>query len=225
MGKSNVFISHISEEEKLAKILKDHILNDFIGLVDVFVSSESIPAGNKWLEAIDEALKAAKVEIVLCSEVSVKSPWINFEVTAGWVKRIPVIPVCHTGMRPDDLPIPLKMFQAIEAKDRDGLRKVYDLLARELGSITPNADFDKMVKEIGAFEHEYSLRKPSSGWDGVERRKVERRTGKDRRVSSTFERMEYGFWKYYHQTTGKGERERLLMMASDKYNRFPATRG
>ena len=47
MEKPKLFISHISEEEELASILKEHLLDDFLGVVDVFVSSDggSIAAG------------------------------------------------------------------------------------------------------------------------------------------------------------------------------------
>ncbi len=157
--KPKVFISHITEEAKLAEVFKRHILKDFLGLVDVFVSSDStsIPAGRKWLNEIENALKVAKIEFILCSKESVKRPWINFEAGAGCVKGIPVVPVCHTGMKPADLPIPLNMLQAVEAKDRDGLKKLYDLLAGELGSVTPDADFDKIIKEIETFENKYSV--------------------------------------------------------------------
>jgi hypothetical protein len=75
MEKPKLFISHISEEEELAGILKEHLLDDFIGVVDVFVSSDdrSIEAGSRWLDEVDNALKTAKAELVLCSKESIKS--------------------------------------------------------------------------------------------------------------------------------------------------------
>lgn len=60
-------------------------------------------------------------------------------------------------MRPVDLPIPLNMLQAIEAKDRNGLNKVYALLANKLGSVTPSVDFTKFVQEIEDFEQDYGV--------------------------------------------------------------------
>jgi hypothetical protein len=159
MQKPKLFISHIGEEAKLAEILKTHFLNDFLGMIDVFVSSDntSITVGNKWLNDIDEALKTAQVELILCSEGSVKRPWINFEAGAGWVKGIPVVPVCHTGMRAVDLPIPLNMLQAIEANDENGLQKIYGLLAKNLGSATPTSNFAKIVAEVKVFEQDYGV--------------------------------------------------------------------
>jgi len=159
MDKPKVFISHITEESKLAQIFKDHLAKDFIGMVDVFVSSDnvSISAGSKWLNDVDEALKTAQVELILCSSDSVKRPWTNFEAGAGWVKGIPIVPICHTGMRPVDLPIPLNMLQAIEAHEKVGLQKLYSLIAKQLGSTVPTGDYDRIVNEVSQFEHEYGV--------------------------------------------------------------------
>ena len=120
MDKPYVFISHISQEAQLAELFKSQIAQDFLGMIEVFVSSdgESISVGSKWLNDMDAALKNAKVELIICSEDSVKRPWINFEAGAGWVKGIPIVPVCHTGLRPVDLPIPLNMLQGSAAACR-----------------------------------------------------------------------------------------------------------
>lgn len=159
MTKPKVFISHITEERHLAELVKAQISKDFLGMLDVFVSSDqvSITVGSKWLTEIDEALKAAQIELILCSRDSVRRPWVNFEAGAGWVKGIPVIPVCHTGMRPVDLPIPLNMLQGIAANEQSGWQSVYELLAAKLGSAVPSSDFTKLVSEIRAFEHDYGL--------------------------------------------------------------------
>jgi len=159
MDKPKVFISHITEEGLLADILKKHILKDFLGLIDVFVSSDntSISVGDKWLNDVDVALRDSKIELVLCSHDSVVRPWVNFEAGAGWVKGIPVIPICHTGMRPVDLPIPLNMLQAIEAKDPKGLERLYARLAKELGSAAPQGKFAQISQEVEAFEHDYGV--------------------------------------------------------------------
>ena len=123
--KPRVFLSHISDEASLADILKKHLLKDFLGLIDVFVSSDeaSIETGENWLDAIEEALKTAKIELILCSTASVKRPWINFEAGAGWLRGLPIVPICHTGLQPAELPMPLLVLQAIEANKQPGDRK------------------------------------------------------------------------------------------------------
>jgi catechol 2,3-dioxygenase-like lactoylglutathione lyase family enzyme len=159
--KPYVFISHIHEDASLAEILKRHISRDFIELIEVFVSSDksSIPIGNNWLNDIDSALKAARIELILCSEESVKRPWINFEAGAGWVKGIRVVPVCHTGLRREDLPIPLKVLKAIEANNLDHLDELYNLLAEELGSAKPPGKFKQLVRDVEKFEKAHLRRR------------------------------------------------------------------
>ena len=106
MPKKLIFISHISGEAELARALKQHLVHDFLGYFDVFVSSDgkTIPAGAKWLEELSGALRRSLAMVVLCSHESVTRPWVNFEAGGGWVRGIPVIPICHSGMTQDDLP-------------------------------------------------------------------------------------------------------------------------
>lgn len=148
-AKPKVFVSHVTEESDLAGILKERVSEDFLGLIDVFVSSDntSISLGSRWLNDVDEALKQAKMQLVVCSYESVKKPWVNFEAGAGWVRNIPVVPVCHTNMRPVDLPIPLNMLQGIIANEPNDLQKMYRLLAEQLGSNTPGPNFEKWLSK------------------------------------------------------------------------------
>jgi hypothetical protein len=155
--KPRIFISHISDEAVLADVFKNRLQRDFPGLLDVFVSSDevSIEAGANWLEAVESALKTAKIELILCSKTSVKRPWINFEAGAGWLRGVPIVPVCHTGLRPSDLPMPLTVLQAIEANKQPGIDRLYRLIARTIGCDKPSVDFDGIIKEVEAFEEIY----------------------------------------------------------------------
>lgn len=58
MNKSIVFISHITQEADLALKLKELIEGSFLGMIEVFVSSDetSISAGSRWLDNITESL-------------------------------------------------------------------------------------------------------------------------------------------------------------------------
>ena len=63
---SRIFISHISGEAGVAARLKAALTNDFLGLVEVFVSSdtESIAAGEEWLTSMSRALRESSVFLV-----------------------------------------------------------------------------------------------------------------------------------------------------------------
>jgi hypothetical protein len=169
-----VFISHIAEEAALAALLKMSIDRDFLGKVEVFVSSdtESILAGENWLTSIDQALKHASLELILCSRTSVKRPWINFEAGAGWMRGIPIIPICHSGLTPRGLPMPLTVLQAIPANDPAGLQRMYTAIARAHGSRVPQVPFEALAAEVARFETEYLLRIPKQLAEDADREKL-----------------------------------------------------
>jgi len=146
-----IFISHIQEESSFALVLKSWIESTFLGQVDVFVSSDidDISAGDKWFNSIEQSLNEAKALIVICSQNSVMRPWINFETGAGWIKKIPVIPVCHSGISKSNLPIPLAFFQAVAVTEDNFSLLFIESLAKHLGySRIPNISFDTMQREL-----------------------------------------------------------------------------
>ncbi|MHB0977664.1 MAG: TIR domain-containing protein [Candidatus Aquicultorales bacterium] len=147
---ANIFISHITEESRLASAFKNWIGSTFPE-VDVFVSSEvdDIPGGSKWLNELDTALVAAAVFVVLCSPESLKRPWINFEMGCGWIKRVPVIPVCHSGQRKGSLPPPVSTFQALELENERFVDDFLKSLCTHLGlSEVPSVDEMRISQEL-----------------------------------------------------------------------------
>ena len=158
MPKPVIFISHISEEKTLAIELKRLIENSFLGMMDVFVSSDenSVSSGQRWLDDITDALANCSVEIILCSPVSVKRPWINFEAGAGWIRKIPVIPLCHSGMDVSKLPIPLNLLQAVRISEIPSLKLIFPVLAEAIGAQIPDVDFTEFVRKVHDFEDDYT---------------------------------------------------------------------
>ena len=134
MAAKSLFISHISEEAEYAALLKEMIQSDFLDLVECFTSSDigSIGAGENWLVAVEKAMRNARAVIVLCSKASVHRPWVQFEVGAAWMKGIPVIPVCHSGMRMGELEMPLSLRQGVELPGERSIAKLYAGIARIL---------------------------------------------------------------------------------------------
>lgn len=158
-NKALVFISHITEEKEIAILFKELIEASFLGMIEVFVSSdeESITMGQKWLDQITAALKKCAIEIVICSPASVKRPWINFEAGAGWIRDIPVIPLCHSGAEPNRLPSPLNLLQAAKATEISSLKLIFPVLAQAISSKTPSVDFTDFVNHVKEFEERYTF--------------------------------------------------------------------
>ena len=154
-----VFISHIVPENEVAIAFKELIEASFLGMIEVFVSSDehSIAMGQRWLDEITKALKTCSIEIVLCSPQSVKRPWIHFEAGEGWIRDIPVIPLCHSGMVPSKLPLPLNLLQGATATEVASLNLILPVLARAIGSKTPKTDFSNFVSRVTAFEATYTF--------------------------------------------------------------------
>lgn len=160
--KKKVFISHISEEKELAELLKRGIEKKFLGVVEVFVSSDgySIETGKMWLGQITNALNNADAMIALCSKDSVLRPWVNFEMGAGWMKGINVIPACHTNMTIQELPSPINSLQAVTISNKYGLDKVFEVLAKSFDLDMNNPvirENEELLSKINKFERKNSI--------------------------------------------------------------------
>jgi hypothetical protein len=66
-----LFISHISEERETAECIKAALSRDFLGLMNVFVSSdtESIAAGEDWLRSVETALRDCVILVCAVSNL------------------------------------------------------------------------------------------------------------------------------------------------------------
>lgn len=128
---TRLFVSHISEEAEIAALLKQTIEEDFLDLVKLFASSDigSIVAGDDWLAAVQQALNDAAAVLVLCSHASIQRPWVQFELGAAWSRQVPIIPICHSGMKAADLPMPLSRKEAVELAAPGGFERLYQAIA------------------------------------------------------------------------------------------------
>jgi hypothetical protein len=144
------FISHITEEARVAALLKKSLNRDFVRLLDVFVSSdgEGIDAGDDWLRSVDAAIRGSALMLILCSPASIRRPWINFEAGAAWMRKIPIIPLCHAGLTRTGLPVPLSYRQGLLLTDPDGLRRLYGRVAKILGCAVPGRSFEDIASRL-----------------------------------------------------------------------------
>ena len=161
--KVQVFISHITMERELALFLKDKIEKHFLGFVDVFVSSDhdSIEAGEPWLEALQRNLKTASLQIILCSPTSISRPWVNFEAGAGWLKGIPLVPLCHSKLEPEKLPMPLSTLEGGKTSDPETFFRLYRRIAKLVPCACP--EFDMKALALDALKLETAGQADASG--------------------------------------------------------------
>jgi hypothetical protein len=152
----NIFISHISEEASIVDVFKDWIESTFLGQCEVFASrdKEDLPLGNNWINEIDRTLDSSVAFLVLCSPASLKRPWINFETGWGWIKGVPIIPICHSGQKKDALPPRISTFESLEIDSAGFVSVLFSRLAKHLGfDKFPRIDQDAMLREISAAIH------------------------------------------------------------------------
>jgi hypothetical protein len=157
MAPIDIFLSHVTPEAKLADIIEGHVLRDFIGLARVFASSDqgSVLAGSKWLDEVTSALNRANIHVVLASPDSIERKWINFEAGAAHVRGVPIVPLCHSGLAPAQLPVPLSESEGLVLSGESGFRCFYAAIAHALGSDLPIVDYAEYAREVGEFEADY----------------------------------------------------------------------
>jgi TIR domain len=146
-----VFISHITEEAPIAQALKDFIEARLLGQVLAFASTDvhDLTPGDPWLQKIAKALSDSQVFLVICSPASLTRPWINFEAGGAWFKGIPVIPICHSGQRKDQLPFPFSALQALQLEDPGfGKALLHALCTHFQIPKTPEVDAARLRKKI-----------------------------------------------------------------------------
>ena len=137
-----VFISHVHEEAPLANEISQLLSEVLLGGVSFFVSSDhrSIVAGDDWMRKIRGALSDACIVVALVGPQSIGRTWVNFESGAGWLNKR-VIPLCHSGLRPSELPQPLGSLYGLSICP-DDLRELCSVVAEAAGLRTPTHDWD-----------------------------------------------------------------------------------
>ncbi|AOW48367.1 toll/interleukin-1 receptor domain-containing protein [Acetobacter ascendens] len=159
MTKPTIFISHITAEKEIAILFKNEIEKSFLGMVNVFVSSDagSIQIGSNWLDDITSGLRECKAMLLFCSPDSIQKPWINFECGAGWGRAIDIVPVCHSGLRPVDLPLPMSLLQGLEASNPEKIQHVFDLISQKINCTSPTVNVLELAEKIQEFEKSYNI--------------------------------------------------------------------
>ncbi len=155
----NVFISHIHENEAVAKRLKDYLISIFPEEISVFVSGdpENIPPGQDWFATIIDGIRKCHCMIILCSPDSVERKWIHFEAGAAVALDRKIIPLCFAGLSAGALPSPLNYIrrQAIDSDDGERLKQHFEIFFRE---ITEYSQVDRPIPDVLQSEFYRELR-------------------------------------------------------------------
>ena len=157
MPRLEVFLSHRTTEARFAHLIKARLEEDFFGIINLFYSNDitSVPVGSKWDESLVEGLRRATVMLALCSRHSVKLPWINFEIGGAATRGVEIIPLCHSGITPDQLPASMAMTQGVTLTNAKALERWYVKLSALIGCRVPRLDFEALAGQFADLEKIY----------------------------------------------------------------------
>jgi hypothetical protein len=129
--KRRVFVSYARGDEDVARELATIMAaSDLAGWMD----HSDIAAGEAIVKKIKESLDQASVVVVLVSEKSLNSPWVQFEIGAAVGIGKPIIPILVGG--PGAAPVLPDWLQGLMYIDARGkpLRDVTNEITRVLSS-------------------------------------------------------------------------------------------
>ena len=134
-----VFLSWSGEISRSVAELLQEWIPDVINIIQPWVSSEDIRGGDRWLSKLLEQLDESDFGILCCTAEAVTSAWLLFEAGA-LAKHLNsrVVPLL-IDIRVEDLPDPLKNFQA-RAISESGLKA----LVEDINSALAAANFNPL---------------------------------------------------------------------------------
>jgi hypothetical protein len=146
-----LFVSHSSADAELARGLQQELDRWFLGTVECFNSSESgsLAPGEPWLEEIESNLSSADALIALMTPAGLRSPWVNFEAGAVWLREgSTVIPCCAGQSRKGSLPPPYSYLQALDLDTASDIESLFELISKLSGLACPQAPFDEVAERL-----------------------------------------------------------------------------
>jgi len=77
---------------------------------------------------------------------------MHFEAGCAWMKNLPVLAVCHSGLKSSELPPPLSVFEdPLDVQERDFMEELFGTLAASFGiHRLPRLSYETMMAELRA---------------------------------------------------------------------------
>lgn len=89
----HVFISYAREDAVFADALCQSLNHN----IPYWIDTKDIGVGGVWREEIREAIQASFAVIVIMTEASHRSEWVQAEIRYARQNHIPIIPILHSG--------------------------------------------------------------------------------------------------------------------------------
>jgi TIR domain len=108
--KSQIFISYARSDKVIAEQLTRSFKQQGLS---VWLDYESLKPGSSWQDELENALRRADIFVVVLSEDSVKSNWVNAEIGFALGQKKKIVPILVDNVR---LPLNLTKLQYIDAR-------------------------------------------------------------------------------------------------------------
>lgn len=137
--KPTLFISHATSDGEFAEAVRQEIDKVFANGINIFSTSSpgAIPAGNDWLNDIENRLNSAQAIIAIVTPVSIERPWLWFEIGATWLNGrkgdCRIYPLCAQEINLSELPEPLSRLQALSLGKATDLKLLFEGLIKQFG--------------------------------------------------------------------------------------------
>lgn len=127
-----VFISYKSEEKVLADDVKEKLVRNGI---DVWMAPESIPGGSTYPKEIHSAIKKSDVLILVLTDLSQKSLWIQSEIEIARMNNKTIIPIAFSDVSyTDEFEMLLVMYQRLDV-DKNNVEESFLRLINRIKEI------------------------------------------------------------------------------------------
>lgn len=148
-----VFISHSTKDQEFVQFLRQKLLN---AKIDVFEFNTSLKPGDKILTTIKEALRNSDFIIVVLSKESVKSDWVNFEISTVLLNEKSLQETLLIPVLIEDCEIPYSLNDRFYADFRKSFTKGFNTLLSGLKrdkkiSFIEDEEYDEPTLESYSF--------------------------------------------------------------------------
>jgi hypothetical protein len=146
----DIFMAYSSEDEDVCSFLKAELEKAFGHKLFVFMASsyDGLTPGRVWFHELTQKLKESKLVLAMVSKSALATGWVPFECGIAFGDEKSTIPLCHSGMRTEGLPYPLKLFQALDLVEERHLVKLLSVIKREINLPDPVLDLAPVIRHF-----------------------------------------------------------------------------
>ena len=141
---ADIFISYSRTQQEIANELNKRFKK--LGY-DVFLDTEVLEPGDKWLERLKDEVRHADLLVILVSETANVSQYVTLEMVEALKYNKRIVPV---RINKTSLPTYLKDFQAISFLDDN-----YDDIVQRIHNVFPNS-LTKFIRRYGLMKLAFS---------------------------------------------------------------------